>query len=243
MRVKPANLVPFDAEKKAATRLPAGLPPCSSARTAEPSTQTSNVNLQNLVLLKHSPIPAVCGAVGEAKHRRGDHASGQALIGVEILFPPDAKLAHPRVWMERTCIYQFHEDPRTAPANMSGIDVNYLARRSSELLIEALENDLFPSKDVETVFGICMEHPLGQLVRDAWDRLYRHHLVSVDSITSAQLRGTLPYFFEQKVVELEQVAPNDSLPEQLRAAAGTGFCLIEWDIDLLVKIARVAINA
>ena len=115
----------------------------------------------------------------------------------------------PNVWIERTCLYQFHEDPRTVPANASDVDVNYLARRSSELLIEALENDLFPSKNVETVFGICMEHPLprtrklGQLVRDAWDRLYRYKLVSVESITSAQLRGTLPYFFEQKVFELE----------------------------------------
>ena len=33
---------------------------------------------------------------------------------------------------------------------------------------------------------------------------------------------------EQKVGELEQVAPNDSLPARLRAAAGTGFCLIEF---------------
>ena len=83
---------------------------------------------------------------------------------------------------------------------------------------------------------------LGRLVRDIWQHLHRCQLVSAESISSAMLRGMMPYFFEQKVIELERVAPDDRLPGQLRASAGTGFCLIEWDIEKLVKIARAAIN-
>ena len=161
---------------------------------------------------------------------------------MEVHFPPLAKAAHPRVWAFRLCVVEYREDPRTPSERLSISNAHLLATMSTSKIFEALEQDLYPSNDVESIFGIQMNNALGGLVRNTWARLFVHDLITAESVKAALLHGVLPSFFEQKVRELEKKAPHDGYASRLRAAAGRGLMLIDWDVSVLVEVSRAVNN-
>ena len=193
------------------------------------------------VVLKHTPIAALCGAVGRAMKRRNDHVSGRTLLGIQIEFPPAAKASHPRVWADRLGVYEYFEDPRTVMRFPTDMDVRAAARHWSEALFDAMERDMWPGY-VGPLFGFDEDYALGTVVFHAWLALFRARLISVASLTDALLTGTLPSHFEQSVKKLESTTPGHPACTRLRSAAGTESCLIKWEIEMLVGLARGAIH-
>ena len=142
------------------------------------------------VVLKHTPIAALCGAVGRAMLRRND-VSGRTLLGIQIEFPPAAKALHPRVWADRMGVFEYFEDPRTAMRLPTDFDVRADARRWSEALFNAMESDAWPG-NVGLLFGIDESSALGNVVFHAWLALFRARLISVASLTEALAAALLP---------------------------------------------------
>mmetsp|Transcript_14729 Transcript_14729/g.19582 ORF Transcript_14729/g.19582 Transcript_14729/m.19582 type:complete len:430 (+) Transcript_14729:183-1472(+) len=81
-----------------------------------------------------------------------------------------------------------------------------LARSGVQQLIEAINQDLYPAKSVEGLFGINMhagpiidpmEIPLGQVVFNAWITIIKiHKIVSEDELVCALLEGKLKEEFQ-----------------------------------------------
>ena len=215
---------------------------CIAAGQPTPSAGAPDDASPPWVALHHFPIATAHGAVGRAVRTRRD--AGQLLIGVELAFPPAAVAAHPVLWADPACVRPYAADPRSAPSDArSRGAARGVARRGAELMQEALLRDILPPEDVETMFG--MEHvvlDIGRLVRACWTALFRLELVSVESVTEACVAGMLPAFFDTRVSELE-AAPSvySSRATRLRAEAGRGLCLVQWDFALLSGIARTAL--
>ncbi|KAI3631776.1 hypothetical protein MIR68_010249 [Amoeboaphelidium protococcarum] len=78
---------------------------------------------------------------------------------------------------------------------------------------EALHDDVYPTEDSESVFGIEMdqsgsqssnvaEWKTGHLMYGAWQTLWKNGMIDMSNMTAAMQRGELPKFFEKTARDL-----------------------------------------
>ncbi|KAI3639745.1 hypothetical protein MIR68_002439 [Amoeboaphelidium protococcarum] len=78
---------------------------------------------------------------------------------------------------------------------------------------EALQDDVYPTEDSESVFGIEMdqsgaqsfnvaEWKTGHLMYGAWQTLWKNGMIDMSNMTAAMQRGELPKFFEKTARDL-----------------------------------------
>jgi len=113
------------------------------------------------------------------------------------------------------------------------------AKRCVTELVNAIENDLFPSKEFEKIFGIGLHQGpateldgmhLGEVVFNAWISVLKYHgVVNADDLTVSLLRGTIKSDFRKWL----KMAPSYYTMVLLKRYDEITW----WDDDSLNKIA------